>query len=885
MNNAGENSAGPGRAGPGQETVRGRRVIARVRGIVQGVGFRPFVYQLALHHGLGGWVRNQADGVEIEVSGTTASVTDFISEISSKPPPLARVTSVDVSELPYAPLDGFRILTSSSGQARSTLISPDVCTCSDCIRELLNPFNRRHRYPFINCTNCGPRYTIIKDIPYDREKTTMAGFTMCPDCRAEYEDPLDRRFHAQPDACWECGPRVWLEDGGGAVMAFGDAAVRAATKLLATGSVMAIKGLGGFHLAVAATDEAAVSRLRSRKIREEKPFAVMFESIEEIRAYCLVGDAEEKLLSSRERPIVLLQKIAPPESHPSPEGEGGPETHPPAGAEEPRHPSHPHSGAGEASSENPPTSPPPKTSTLGLSPSRAGEATTSSNSLPPAGGKGNRGAPFPNERQEEFYPTGIQSPGSGDHPPLAPGVAPGNRYLGAFLPYTPLHVLLFEGTPYSSLVMTSGNQSDEPIVITNEDARLRLRGIADFFLIHDRDIYIRCDDSVMRVVGEKIRPIRRARGYVPVPVFLGKAVPSVLGTGAELKNTVCITRGREAFLSQHIGDLENLETLSSFEHAIEHLQRILEVRPELVVHDMHPDYLSTQWALRQDALPLLAVQHHHAHIASVMAEKGLEGPVLGIALDGTGFGTDGTIWGGEVLRVDSEGFERLGHFRHVLLPGGAKAIKEPWRMALSYLWSIDAEHTESRFFDIVDKWPAGEIKILLRMLARKLNSPVTSSCGRLFDAVAALCGVRDRVNYEGQAAVELEQALVRDKVHYEGRITVRDGGAFIIDPFPIVNSVIEDMRRKLPVGRISARFHNGIVRLIAEAARHASARNGIKTVALSGGVFQNAYLAQRLEGELSDLGFEVFSHSEVPPNDACISLGQAFIGAGKLTGG
>ncbi|MFZ2448726.1 MAG: carbamoyltransferase HypF [Syntrophobacteraceae bacterium] len=760
----------------------GRRVLVKVRGIVQGVGFRPFIYQLALRHGLGGWVRNREDGVEIEISGPAGTVEAFIGDISAKAPPLSRIVSVDVAELPFAPLEGFQIVKSGSRRSRSTLISPDVCTCADCLRELLDPANRRFRYPFTNCTNCGPRYTIIKDIPYDRDKTTMARFPMCPECAAEYEDPLDRRFHAQPNACAVCGPRVWLEDAGGKIISERDDAVEKAVALLDSGAILAVKGLGGFHLAVKATDEAAVARLRGRKIREEKPFAVMFSSMDEIRRHCLADEAEEALLVGSSRPIVLLSRRA--------DVVGG--------------------------------------------------------------------------------------------PAMAEGVAPKNRFLGAFLPYTPLHFLLFEGAPYKALVMTSGNQSDEPIVMENTDARDHLRGIADYFLLHDRDIYMRCDDSVTRVLAGKPRPMRRARGYVPVPVFLKDAGPSVLGTGAELKNSVCLTRGNEAFLSQHIGDLENLETLRSFEHTIRHLERILDIRPELIVHDLHPDYLSTQWALGRERPPRLAVQHHHAHIAAVMAERGLDGPVIGLALDGTGYGTDGTIWGGEVLEVDGAGFSRLGHFRHVLLPGGAKAIKEPWRMALSYLWSIDPENIDTRFADLFATRPAGERKIILQMLARGLNSPVTSSCGRLFDAVAALCGIRDTVSYEGQAAIELEQAIEPDAGYYEGKITRRDGEAFIVDPFEMVEAVVDDVRRDLPVGIISARFHNGMVRLLAEAARVAAEISGIKTIALSGGVFQNAYLSERLEKELSGLGLDVYAHVEVPANDACIALGQAFIGLRKL---
>lgn len=754
-----------------------RRVIVRVRGIVQGVGFRPFIYQLARLYRLGGWVRNQSDGVEIEVSGPSRSIDDFLRDIPAKAPPLARIVGLEVSGRPFEELSDFTIVTSRTGQLRSTLIAPDTCTCPDCLREVQDPEDRRYRYPFINCTNCGPRYTIIKDIPYDRDKTTMAGFRMCPACRREYEDPMDRRFHAQPNACWECGPQIWLESATGERIAERDAAMKEAVRLLAGGAILAVKGLGGFHLAVHALSEDYVSRLRRRKIREEKPFAVMFSSVDAVKKYCRVGAYEEALLVGSERPIVLLEQ---------------------------------HLAVGA--------------------------------------------------------------------PAIAPSVAPGNRFLGAFLPYTPIHYLLLEGDHCDALVMTSGNQSDEPIVMDNVSAREQLRGIADFLLLHDRDIYMRCDDSVTRILNGKSRPMRRARGYVPVPVFLEKAGPRILGVGAELKNTVCLTRKNEAFLSQHIGDLENLETLNSFELVIAHLKRILEIEPECIVHDLHPDYLSTQWALQQEGIPRMAVQHHHAHIASVMAEQRLLGPVLGFAMDGTGYGTDGTIWGGEILRVEGHSFQRLGHFRRAPLPGGGKAIKEPWRMAVSYLWSLDPAGCERHFEDIFKRWPRRSLGVVLQMLERGLNSPVTSSCGRLFDAVSSLAGVRDSVTYEGQAAIELEQAIIPEDGSYEGEVR-KEGDLWVLDPFPMMLQVVEDVRRGRECGIISARFHNGLVGLLADAARKVSGETALKRIVLGGGVFQNAYLVERVERELMRSGLEVWSHVKVPANDACISLGQVHIGA------
>jgi hydrogenase maturation protein HypF len=762
-----------------------RRALVHVHGIVQGVGFRPYIYQLAQKHRLGGWVRNESNGVEIEVAGQAEHVEAFLRDLPAQTPPLARIVRLEVSELAFSSYDSFTIIRSRSAQSRSALIAPDVCTCRDCLMELLDPRDRRYRYPFINCTNCGPRYTLIKDIPYDREKTTMAGFTMCPACRAEYDDPGNRRFHAQPNACWECGPQVWLQSASGRKLAERDEAVREAVRLLGEGAIIAIKGLGGFHLAVAATDDSAVSRLRGRKIREEKPFAVMFSDMEAIRRYCEVGEEEEALLTGLQRPIVLLGR-----------------------------------------------------------------------------------------RPEEAF----DSPG----PKIAPSVAPRNRSLGAFLPYTPLHFLLFDSSPYDALVMTSGNQSDEPIVMTNKEAAERLSGIADYFLFHDRDIYMRCDDSIARVVNRRVRSLRRARGHVPVPVFLGESMEPVLGVGAELKNTVCLTRKNEAFLSQHIGDLENLETLRSFEHVISHLQRILEIEPQCIVHDLHPDYLSTQWALERKDVPRLAVQHHHAHIASVVAENRISGPVLGLALDGTGYGSDGTVWGGEILRVDGSRFERLGHLRHVGLPGGNQAVKEPWRMALSYLWSLDESNPEPTFKDFLDRWPRDKQRVLIQMLERGVNTPLTSSCGRLFDAASALVGLRDRVTYEGQAAIEFEQVMEPDDGRYEGEAR-KEESLWILDPFPMMRELIEDVRRKRSAGIISARFHNGLVSLLIEAARRVGAETGLKRIALSGGVFQNAYLLERLETGLADHGFEVFSHVEVPSNDGCIALGQAYVGAKWLS--
>ncbi|MEJ5348226.1 MAG: carbamoyltransferase HypF [Desulfosoma sp.] len=774
-----------------------RRVGIRVEGIVQGVGFRPFVFQTAHQWGLNGWVRNDATGVEIELEGPGEAVEGFLKSLHQEAPPLASIRSVTVHDKPCEGLAGFHIISSENSSLRTALISPDTAICPDCLRELLDPQDRRYHYPFINCTNCGPRYTIIQDIPYDRHKTTMAGFLMCDACRAEYEDPSNRRFHAQPNACPQCGPQVWLEDNQGRVLAERDHAVRQAVHFLERGYIVAVKGLGGFHLAVLAKDEAAVSRLRHRKIREEKPFAVMFKNLKAVESVCFVTPEEERLLISKERPIVLLRKRS-------------------------------------------------DSSSLAVG--------------------------------------------------MAPSVAPGNAYLGAFLPYTPLHVLLFEESSYDALVMTSGNQSDEPIVTENDEARARLRGIADVFLMHNRDIYIRCDDSVVRMLPGGMMPIRRARGYVPVPVRLSRSGPVVLGTGSELKNTVCLTRDQDAFLSQHIGDLENLETLRAFENTIEHLQKILDVRPTWIVHDLHPDYLSTQWAeTHADPCPYwnaenrgiktpqedrpyrIAVQHHHAHIASVLAEKQFDGPVLGVALDGTGYGPDGTIWGGEFLYVHQETWRRLGRFYHLPLPGGDRAVKEPWRTALGALWILAGDSVEERYAFFTERWPEKERRLVLRMLQRKINTPLTSSCGRLFDVIASLCGVRDRISYEGQAAVELEQSIQEDSNTYDAALYEEDG-LWVLDSRPLIAQVAEDLQQHVPSSVVACRFHRGLVVAIEKLLEELSHETGLRTVALSGGVFQNVFVHTNLQRRLQKSGWHVLVHEQVPPNDACISLGQVYIG-------
>ncbi len=756
-----------------------------VAGIVQGVGFRPYVFRLATGRRLRGTIRNTSAGVTIEIQGPAETVQDFIEHLPAEAPPLARITNLTVNELPCNGDQDFRIIHSREGEEVRTLISPDVAICPDCLREMSDPKDRRYRYPFINCTNCGPRFTIIRDIPYDRPSTSMAMFPMCPACLAEYENPLDRRFHAQPNACWECGPRVELWDKSGKRIECSDPIVEAADALRA-GLVVAVKGLGGFHLAVDATNPAAVALLRQRKRRVEKPFAVMVPDLQTAEEICALDDAARTVLQSIQRPIVLLPRRSP--------------------------------------------------------------------------------NIIPNE------------------------VAPFNRYLGIFLPYTPLHYLLLTEGGFRALVMTSGNLNEEPIAIDNQEAVDRLNGLADYFLVHNRDILLRCDDSVVRVAGGMTRQLRRSRGFVPVPVFLKDDQPSVLAVGGELKNTICLTKGKHAFLSQHVGDLENVESYSFFHEAIEHLGGILEIRPQIIAYDLHPDYFSTKWALQQKGVALIGVQHHHAHTASCMAENHLAGRVIGFALDGTGYGIDGKIWGGEVLIAGYEDFERAAHFEYVPLPGGAAAIREPWRMAVSFL----AHHFGREFLkleflklDISSARALNRPKVdfLLRMMEQGVNSPLTSSCGRLFDAVAALTGIRQQVNYEAQAAIELEMAMTppEEDTAYPMKL-VPEGDHWIIGTRPLFEALLEDLGRNVPVAAISRRFHNGLVEGFVELAALLRQRTALDRVCLSGGTFHNVYLSQRLEARLSEGGFEVFTQKEVPSGDGGLSLGQALVAAAKYAG-
>ena len=752
-----------------------KNIVSRrleVNGIVQGVGFRPFVFQLATAHDLKGNVANTSAGVTIHIEGQAPDIAAFIKDLSDNPPPLAYITSVEEHPVPINGHRQFKIIASQKQTVMQTLISPDVSICKDCRRELFDPDDRRFRYPFINCTNCGPRYTIIEDIPYDRPKTSMRHFKMCSRCQTEYDDPVNRRFHAQPNACAECGPHVALFDRRQRRVAVEDPIAEAARRIQ-QGCVLAIKGLGGYHLAVDAQNDAAVKTLRARKHREEKPFALMSLDLDHIRQYAFIDGQEEKLLTSIQRPIVLLKKS--PSHHISPE------------------------------------------------------------------------------------------------------VSPRNRYFGVMLPYTPLHYLLLS-QGFNALVMTSGNLSEEPIAIDNDEAFERLAHIADYFLIHNRDIYLRSDDSIVRWNTGETRFIRRSRGYIPVPVFLKRSQPVVLACGAELKNTICLTKGQMAFLSQHIGDLENLATYEFLEMTIRHMRRILAVDPEIVAHDLHPDYLSTRWALEQSGVETVAVQHHHAHIVSAMTENQIEGPVIGLSFDGTGYGSDGAIWGGEILLADTAAFTRAAHLAYIPMPGGTAAIKQPWRMAIAYLrdaFGPGYADLELPFLRTIEKTKQRTID---QMLSKGINSPMTSSLGRLFDGVAAICGLRQEVAFEGQAAMELEM-LANGESETPYPYAWNTNSTVQIDPRPIVKGVVGDLIHGRSPESISSRFHHTLMHLFVELCEQMRKVHDLNRVVLSGGVFQNALLLSNLMPALMKNGFEVFSHRLVPTNDGGISLGQAVAAA------
>jgi hydrogenase maturation protein HypF len=755
------------------------RTAVRVEGTVQGVGFRPFVYSLASRLGLGGVVGNDVDGVFVEVEGPMATVRQFLVALEKEAPPLARIERITTRDLIPHGGHGFRIAQSEPGGRRRTLVSADSATCDDCLSELADPADRRFGYPFINCTNCGPRFTIVTGVPYDRPLTTMAGFEMCEECAAEYRDPADRRFHAQPVCCPACGPSLRLLGGDGTRLP-GDPLAEAAA-LIRAGRVLAVKGLGGYHLAVDAASETAAATLRGRKHREDKPFAVMVASLAGARALAEVDEVAAGLLTSPRRPIVLLPR------------------------------------------------------------------------LPRAA--------------------------------VAPSVAPGNRQLGIMLPYTPLHHLLLAAVG-GPIVLTSGNVSDEPIAYDDEDALARLAGIADAFLTHDRPIHVRADDSVVRSLRGREMLLRRSRGYAPEPVAVANAFGRpVLACGAELKNTFCLAKEHHAFVSPHIGDLENAETLRSFTEGIEHFRRLFDVDPEVVAYDLHPEYLSTKFALDladEAGLEPVGVQHHHAHIASCLADNAEDGPVIGVAFDGTGFGTDGTVWGGEFLVAGLATFTRGGHLAPVPMPGGAAAIRQPWRMAAAYL---DAAGVDAAGLEVAqrnERWADVVTMARAARAGRGVNAPLTSSAGRLFDAVAALLGVRDTINYEGQAAIELEQ--LADPAETGAYLAaIGDGEPFAARGADLIAAAAADLAAGVACEVIAARFHNAVVTLIANGCQRLRERHGLATVALSGGVFQNLLLLNGAAARLESLGFRVLLHSRVPCNDGGISLGQAVI-AGSAAG-
>ena len=787
-----------------------------VRGVVQGVGFRPFVYKLATGLRFTGYVTNTSDGVLIEVEGT--DISEFTRRLRTEAPPLSDIIDISSTALPVHGYRDFSIRASADQSIGRpfTLVSPDVSICDDCLREMLDPGDRRYLYPFINCTNCGPRYSITKSVPYDRPNTTMAGFTLCPDCLREYHDPSERRFHAQPNACPVCGPHVEFRVRSSE---FGvnekDNPIQKAISLLKQGGIVAIKGLGGFHLACDATNDTAVRRLRERKRKSNKPFAVMSISIEDINQFCTISPEEKELLTSNRRPVVLLQK-----------------------------------------------------------------------------------------RDGEY---------------LSDAVSPNNRFVGVMLPYTPLHHLLFthpnisdysgKKSLFKALVMTSGNLSEEPIVRDNDEAVRKLSGMVDGYLFHNRDIFMRVDDSVVRrryanstgsqTPNSALSFIRRSRGYAPGPIALRDDGPEVLGVGADLKNTFTLTKGRFAIPSQHIGDMENYDTVRFFEEVLSNLKSVYRVNPVAIAHDLHPGYLSTRWAIEfgmrisdcgvkatnsklqtpNTELMVFPIQHHYAHIGSVMAEHGLSNKVIGVAFDGTGYGTDGNLWGGEFLVADVDGFERVGQFKYIPLPGGEAAIREPWKTAVSCVVEVYGAGARAVLEDLgfIKKYGEQQIEHLMTIARARELSPLSSGVGRLFDAVSALIGVCDKNTFEGEAAMALE-SLTRDGIDDQYVVELKKENSYtIIDASATINGIVRDISRKIPKEEISTKFHNTIVSIIRTMVIRVRDSQGITDVALSGGTFQNLYLLIRTINMLSQDGMKVYTNEKVPCNDACISLGQAYL--------
>ncbi len=807
-----------------------------VTGIVQGVGFRPFVWNRAYQLGLVGWVKNDSTGVTIEIEGTPAQIDRFISDFETYVPSLARIDSISVTEIPTALDAGFQIIPSSLEERRSTPVSSEISVCDECRDEMQDPADRRYRYPFINCTNCGPRFTIIEDIPYDRPLTTMKSFSMCRRCQQEYDDPGNRRFHAQPNACPECGPRIWfvsdpLDKKGfesGRTDQQSDFAIDEFRMAINQGHIVGVKGIGGFHLACDATNDAALEKLRTRKGRVDKPLAMMVFDIDQAKNFVHFSNHERALLASKERPIVLLQKKIP---------------------------------------------------------------------------RKHRG---PIEESKRI--NGVQQPIAG----LSELVSPGNNFVGVMLPYSPLHYLLLENSP--PLIMTSGNLTDEPIARTNDEAHERLIGLADFFLLHDRDIHVVCDDSVVRSVEDnRILPIRRSRGYAPVPVKLAESGPSVLAIGGEIKSTFCVTKDDYAYVSQHIGDMGNLETLEAMQRNIDHFIRLFRVEIEAVVADLHPDYLSGQWAqqfAQSRSLPFIRVQHHFAHVASLIAEHqatrtakestemlqpavapaegipklaDLRDPIIGVCFDGTGFGTDDAIWGGEILIADDQKFTRFANLNYVPLPGGDTNIRRPYRAAMATLWAAGI-NWDPRLPCVAD-CPQSEANLLGQQLQKNLRCIPTSSMGRHFDSVASILGIRQEVTYEAQAAMEME-ALAEECIEQVDPKTYSysfcPGPVTIIEFQNLIRQICRDVIAGERPSILAARFHHAVANMVAEACKRARMESNIDTIGLTGGVFQNVLLLKLTRGLLVDNGFEVLTHATVPPNDGGLALGQALVARTKL---
>lgn len=738
----------------------------KIRGIVQGVGFRPFVFRLAHKFELKGWVLNSSSSVIIHIEGKKEKLKEFVISLRKEKPAPAVIEDISIEDAEFEGFEYFEIKESIEVKDEFQPLSPDLATCDDCLRELFDPKDRRYLYPFINCTNCGPRFTIIEDIPYDREKTTMKFFKMCEDCKREYGDPISRRFHAQPNACPVCGPQVEYRKES---LVEKEGWIEKAVEDLKNGLIVAIKGLGGFNLACDALNENAVQKLRVKKLRRDKPFAVMMRDIEMVEKFCFLSDRERELLLSPKRPILLLK-----------------------------------------------------------------------------------------EKKDSR---------------IAPSVAPNQKYQGVMLPSTPLHHILlnFYGKP---LVMTSGNITEEPIAMENEEALERLKGIADSFLLHNRGIYSRYDDSVARVIFDEEVLLRRARGYAPFPIYLPFEVSEILACGGELKNTFCLTKKNYAFISQHIGDLENMETMENFIRTLELYKKLFRVQPKIVAYDLHPGYLSTQYALSLENIKLIGVQHHHAHMASCIIENGYMGKAIGVSFDGTGYGIDGKIWGGEFILGDFKGFERRGHLSYIPLSGGEETIRKPYRMALCYILSISdnvPSYLHKNFLSILKD---EEINALKSMIENGFNTVLTSSCGRLFDAVSAVLGIREINSYEAQSAMELEMIADENEMGY---YSIKVNDSLIFDQLSIFNSVLEDIKKGVEKEKISARFHNTIAHIVLKGCEILRDSAAINTVALSGGVFQNLYLSKKVVNLLKGSGFSVMYHKKVPANDGGISLGQAII--------